>query len=134
MSLSTLTSADRVWVSPQSIQIPSTDVLTFAFANLDRYDNNSPVVCLTKNLLLRIEIGANSIPLSQIFVDAKDPTNRISAKEALQTVRKLIKGLKELGLKEGECVCLHAYNNVRSLLLLKTATAAFFCFTSRRVT
>ncbi|KIX99185.1 uncharacterized protein Z520_04761 [Fonsecaea multimorphosa CBS 102226] len=80
---------DPVWTAPKSVQIPSTDILTFAFANLCQYDNSCP-----------------------IFIDANEPSNRISAQQALQTVRQLIHSLRALGLKDGECVCLHAFNNI----------------------
>ncbi|KAL2410914.1 Acyl-CoA ligase azaF [Exophiala dermatitidis] len=78
-----------VWKPSKSTPIPITDILTFAFANLGRYDNDQP-----------------------IFIDATDPSRSISALRALHVVRRLIKGLKELGLKEGDCVCLHAFNNI----------------------
>ncbi|EXJ61091.1 hypothetical protein A1O7_05244 [Cladophialophora yegresii CBS 114405] len=80
---------DSVWTSCKSVPIPSTDILTYTFGNLSRYDDDTP-----------------------IFIDANHPSHRISAKQALRTVRQLIKGLKALGLKEGECVCLHAFNNI----------------------
>ncbi|EXJ65816.1 uncharacterized protein A1O5_11057 [Cladophialophora psammophila CBS 110553] len=51
-------------------------------------------------------------PRSQIFIDANNPSNRISAQQALQTVRQLTHGLSALGLKHGGCVCLHAFNNI----------------------
>ncbi|OAP57860.1 hypothetical protein AYL99_08598 [Fonsecaea erecta] len=92
MSLSQQSPADAVdpvWTAPKSIQIPSTDILTFAFANLSQYDNSCP-----------------------IFIDANDPSNRISAQQALQTVRELIHSLRALDLKDGECVCLHSFNNI----------------------
>ncbi|OCT45526.1 hypothetical protein CLCR_01475 [Cladophialophora carrionii] len=80
---------DSVWTSCKSVPILSTDILTYTFGNLSRYDDDTP-----------------------IFIDANHPTHRIRAKQALRTVRQLIKGLKALGLKEGECVCLHAFNNI----------------------
>ncbi|EXJ80060.1 hypothetical protein A1O3_08346 [Capronia epimyces CBS 606.96] len=89
MSLSTSLSTHAVWTSSKSMPIPATDILTFAFANLGQYDNEQP-----------------------LFVDASDPTNSISALRAFQVVRRLIRGLKDLGLQEGDCVCLHAFNNI----------------------
>ncbi|OQV07844.1 AMP-binding enzyme domain-containing protein [Cladophialophora immunda] len=80
---------DPVWTAPKSIQIPSTDILTFAFANLSQYDNSCP-----------------------IFIDASNPSNRISAQQARRTILQLTHGLRALGLKDGECVCLHAFNNI----------------------
>jgi acyl-CoA synthetase (AMP-forming)/AMP-acid ligase II len=55
----------------------------------------------------------------QIFVDANDPSNQLSATQARRMVLQLIAGFKRLGLKEGDCVCLHAFNCVRARLLLK---------------
>jgi hypothetical protein len=51
-------------------------------------------------------------PRPQIFIDAINPSNSVSASQAVRTVLQLIDGLKARGLKEGECVCLHAFNNV----------------------
>ncbi|EXJ93290.1 hypothetical protein A1O1_01682 [Capronia coronata CBS 617.96] len=89
MPPSTVLATGAVWTSSESLTIPSTDILSFVFANLDQYDNDKP-----------------------IFIDAADPTNSISARRAFHVTRRLIKGLKDLGLQEGDCVCVHAFNNI----------------------
>ncbi|KAK6380717.1 hypothetical protein LTS17_004917 [Exophiala oligosperma] len=94
MSLSSASTTDHIWTSPQSLlswskETLTTDIVTFAFANLGQYDKNKP-----------------------IFIDAKDPTKSISASQAYTTVCQLVNGLKNLGVKEGDCVCLHAFNNI----------------------
>ncbi|KAK4947388.1 hypothetical protein LTR10_013756 [Elasticomyces elasticus] len=77
------------WTASKSVVIPSTDILTFAFANLGQYDKDKPV-----------------------FINAKNPSESISASQAYRVVCQLVKGLKALGIKEGDCVCLHSYNNI----------------------
>lgn len=122
MSLSTSSSAHHVWTASKSLVIPPTDVLTFAFANLGQYDKNRPVSCLNTGAY---KIGNADLGCpAQIFINAKNPSESVSASRAYHIVRQLVTGLKGLGIKEGDCVCLHSYNNVRILLLLKTAAAA----------
>ncbi|KAI9801312.1 MAG: hypothetical protein M1833_002882 [Piccolia ochrophora] len=48
----------------------------------------------------------------QIYVDVNDPRRSFSANEARTLVRKLISGFKANGLEAGDCVCLHAFNDV----------------------
>ncbi|KAJ9601993.1 hypothetical protein H2200_013552 [Cladophialophora chaetospira] len=81
--------ADSVWTSPHSLEIPSADIFTYTFGNLSQYDNDDA-----------------------IFIDGINPTNKISANQALQTVSRLVKGLKASGLEDGDCVCLHSLNNI----------------------
>ena len=50
----------------------------------------------------------------EIYIDPDDPGRSITASEARTTVRKLIAGFKAAGLQRGDCVCLHAFNDVRS--------------------
>ncbi|KIW13619.1 hypothetical protein PV08_08810 [Exophiala spinifera] len=90
MSLPNASNTDHIWTSPQSLKEPSAaDIVTFTFANLGQYEKNKP-----------------------IFIDAKDPTQSVSASQAISTMRQLVNGLKDLGVKEGDCVCLHAFNNI----------------------
>lgn len=48
----------------------------------------------------------------QIWVDAQDPSSRISARNARTTIRRLVGGFKAHGVREGDCICLVAFNNV----------------------
>ena len=51
----------------------------------------------------------------KIYIDTEDPTRSLSAAKARTTVTKLIAGFKAVGLKKGDCVCVHAFNDVSSL-------------------
>lgn len=137
MSLSTDSSTGHFWTSSKSLsgaaeEILTTDVLTFTFANLSRYDNDKPVSCLNLETL-RSRNGANK-DLIQIFIDAKNPSHFVSASQASEIVARLVKGFERIGIKEGDCVCLHAYNNVRFLCCSKRLFPPPFCFTICRVT
>jgi non-ribosomal peptide synthetase component E (peptide arylation enzyme) len=46
-------------------------------------------------------------------VDALDTSRSISNRQARAIVEKLAAGFKKAGLKEGDCVCMHAFNDVR---------------------
>lgn len=48
----------------------------------------------------------------KIYIDAENAQRSLSASEARVTVRKLVAGLKAKGLKPGDCVCVHAFNDV----------------------
>jgi hypothetical protein len=50
----------------------------------------------------------------QIYVDAADPTRSISAAEAKSLIRKLASGFHVAGVRHGDCVCVHAFNDVSS--------------------
>ena len=56
----------------------------------------------------------------QVWIDAYDESNRITASEAKSKVRRMIGGLRKHGLKLNDSVCVHSYNNVwlRSSLLI----------------
>ncbi|KAG8533018.1 putative NRPS-like protein biosynthetic cluster [Bacidia gigantensis] len=47
-----------------------------------------------------------------IYIDAEDLARAYTASEARTSVRKLIAGLKAAGLNKGDCVCVHAFNDV----------------------
>ena len=49
----------------------------------------------------------------EIYIDPENRTS-ISANEARAYVRKFVAGWKAVGLKPGDCVCVHAFNNVRA--------------------
>ncbi|KAI1614796.1 4-coumarate-CoA ligase [Exophiala viscosa] len=79
-----------VRTATKSLVIPPADIFTFAFANLGQYDKNKPIFVHPRN----------------------DESESISASQAYLVVCQLIEGLKELGVKEGDCVILHSYNNI----------------------
>ena len=55
---------------------------------------------------------------TKIYIDPENRQRSISANEARSTVRKFVAGWKAVGLKPGDCVCVHAFNDVRAMLLL----------------
>lgn len=55
---------------------------------------------------------------TKIYIDPENPQGSISAREARVYVRKFVAGWKAVGLKPGDCVCVHAFNDVRARLLL----------------
>jgi long-subunit acyl-CoA synthetase (AMP-forming) len=52
----------------------------------------------------------------KIYIDPAHPTRSLTANEARSMVRKLVAGFKAKGLQKGDCVCLHAFNDVRAQL------------------
>jgi hypothetical protein len=47
-----------------------------------------------------------------VFVDALNPSRAFQVKEIEPTVRKLVAGLKAYGVRDGDCLCVHAHNDV----------------------
>lgn len=54
---------------------------------------------------------------TKIYIDPENRQRSISANEARTMVRKFVAGWKAVGLKPGDCVCVHAFNDVRATLL-----------------
>ena len=48
----------------------------------------------------------------KIYIDSDNPNRSITANGARRMVRKLVAGFKAVGLQPGDCVCLHAFNDV----------------------
>ncbi len=57
---------------------------------------------------------------TKIYIDPEDSRRSISANEARAYVRKYVAGWKAVGLKPGDCVCVHAFNDVRPKVLIST--------------
>lgn len=51
--------------------------------------------------------------MQKIYVDAKDPSRSYSSNQARVFIRRMIAGFQAAGLKKGDCVCLHSFNDVR---------------------
>ncbi len=49
---------------------------------------------------------------TKIYIDPENRQRSISANEARVIVRKFVAGWKAVGLKPGDCVCVHAFNDV----------------------
>jgi hypothetical protein len=47
-----------------------------------------------------------------IYIDAADPSRFYTHRQARKTVRQIAAGLKAQGLRRGDCVCLHSFNDV----------------------
>ncbi|KEF51265.1 uncharacterized protein A1O9_12615 [Exophiala aquamarina CBS 119918] len=79
----------HAWSSADMVDIPHTDILTFAFERVDQLESDKP-----------------------IFIEAGDPKRSFTPAQVLRLVRQLAKGLRQHGLKDGDCVGLHSYNNI----------------------
>lgn len=51
--------------------------------------------------------------LVQMYIDARNTERSISNNQAKAIVRKLVAGFHAAGLKRGDCVVLHSFNDVR---------------------
>lgn len=51
---------------------------------------------------------------TKVYIDPENHQRSISANEARTYVRKFVAGWKAVGLKPGDCVCVHAFNDVRA--------------------
>ncbi|GKZ23751.1 hypothetical protein AbraIFM66951_000595 [Aspergillus brasiliensis] len=71
-----------------SIDIPVQDIISWIFDQA-RYDVDKPV-----------------------YIDASDPSRSISWRQARTLVRQLAAGLRAAGLENGDCVCLHSFNDI----------------------
>lgn len=60
---------------------------------------------------------------TKIYIDPENRARSISANEARAYVRKFVAGWKAVGLRPGDCVCVHAFNNVRPRRLLSSLPA-----------
>ncbi|RAL63247.1 hypothetical protein DID88_004325 [Monilinia fructigena] len=69
------------------------------------------------------------IKMPKIYIDARDPSRSISANQARTITRKLVSGLHAAGLKRGDCVCLHSFNDIYYPMLFLGIIAAGGIFT-----
>ncbi len=86
---------------PEGIPIPDLcqmDLVSWTFGNQE-YDQNS-----------------------KIYVAPDHPSRSITANGARCMVRKLVAGFKAMGLQPGDCVCLHAFNDVSFFAVWSEAT------------
>ena len=78
------------FLAKQHVQVPTKDLLSWIFDDI-KYDWDKPM-----------------------YVDASDPSQSISERQAKSIVRKLAAGFRNAGLQPGDTVCLHAANHVHS--------------------
>ncbi|CZT20000.1 related to acyl-CoA synthetase [Ramularia collo-cygni] len=69
-------------------EVPHLDLLSWLFADVE-VDREKP-----------------------IFIDTVDESQRLNIHQAVALIRKLIAGLRTIGLKVGDAVCLHAFNHI----------------------
>lgn len=93
------------------IDVPSTDLLTWLFGNEAIHDPDRPV---TKPRKIPPPHAHADLIVWQLYVDALDPTRRLTFSQARTAIRSMIKGLHSLGIEKGSCVCLHSFNVIPS--------------------
>ena len=84
------------FLAQEHLPIPTRDILSWCYDNRHAYDQDKP-----------------------IYVDAAHPERSISAKQAYKLIRRLIAGFRAAGLKKGDCVCIHAFNNLYYPILVQ---------------
>jgi 4-coumarate--CoA ligase len=78
------------FLSQQEVEVPTQDITSWLFSrNLEISDANDP-----------------------IFIDAEHPSRNYTHSTAKSTVRKLVAGLRAHGLRDGECICVHSFNDI----------------------
>ncbi|KAK6384286.1 hypothetical protein LTR65_009660 [Meristemomyces frigidus] len=76
------------FLAEQHYPIPTKDILSWTFDDY-KHDWDEP-----------------------IYIDALKPSNAFSARQAQTVVRQLVAGFRAVGLKKGDCVCIHSFNDV----------------------
>ncbi|KAB8226882.1 acyl--CoA ligase [Aspergillus alliaceus] len=87
------------------VELPTTDAISYIFAN-PRYDRDEP-----------------------IYIDANDTSRSISYNQARTIIRKLIAGLRAWGVRQGDCVALHSFNDIYYCMLALAIVGAGGIFT-----
>ena len=99
------------FAAERHVPVPTKDLLSWTFDD-PPFDQDEPVLLNFRNLHVII---ANIF--FQIYIDAKDPSRSVSSNQARVLIRKLVAGLQAAGLKKGDCVCLHSFNDVGFLVM-----------------
>ncbi|KAK5121310.1 hypothetical protein LTR85_005476 [Meristemomyces frigidus] len=89
----------------QHLPIPTKDLLSWCHDNRSAFDQDKA-----------------------IYIDCANPKRSISANQAYTLIRKLTAGFRAAGLQKGDCVCLHAFNNLYYPLLVQGIVGAGGCF------
>ncbi|GFF31159.1 putative acyl-coenzyme A synthetase [Aspergillus lentulus] len=77
----------------ERVLLPSVDVISYIFDNT--YDANRP-----------------------IYIDVNNPSRSISCAQARKIVRQLIAGLRAWGVKPGDCIAIHSFNDIHYCMLV----------------
>lgn len=84
----TRTSPIMPFLAKEHYPIPTKDILSWSFDNIN-YDHDKA-----------------------IYIDALNPKNSISTRQARTLIRKLIAGLRALGFQKGDCACINSFNDI----------------------
>lgn len=85
---------------------PDIDLLSFVFEN-GGGDQSKPVILpMTSNL------HTHRLNNLQVLIDASDASRYVTPRSARKITRQLIAGLRAEGLRPGDCVCIHSFNDV----------------------
>lgn len=76
------------FLAEQHYPVPTKDLLSWTFDNY-QHDWDEP-----------------------IYVDALNPSNAFSARQAHTVIRRLVAGFRHIGLNKGDCVCMHSFNDI----------------------
>ncbi|KAL7269829.1 hypothetical protein RUND412_007488 [Rhizina undulata] len=92
--------AGFIFKAEDTVPIPSKDILSWMF---DEKDHD---------------------PHKKIYVDAKDTSRCITYAQAKSVIRKLVEGFHDAGLKKGDCVLVHSFNDIYYSILFLGIIAA----------
>lgn len=82
------------FLAKEQIDIPTKDLLSWYFDNPE-YNHDDPV-----------------------YIDAANTSRCYTARQAREIIERLCAGFKAAGLKKGDVVCLHSFNDVSLLTAL----------------
>ncbi|KAL4894993.1 AMP-binding enzyme [Aspergillus ambiguus] len=82
------------------VPVPTTDVISYIFSNPD-YNHDEP-----------------------IYVDVHNPSRSISYNQAQSIIRKLVAGLRAWGVRKGDCVAIHSFNDIYYCMLVLAIVGA----------
>lgn len=83
-----------IFEAERHIDLPTTDILSYIF-DKPEYDQNKP-----------------------IYIDVHNPSRSISCNQARTIIRKLIAGFRAVGVKEGDCIAIHSFNDILYCMLV----------------
>jgi hypothetical protein len=97
---------------PISLSVPPVDLLTYTFEGGKTFDKAKVRLCICFYSLGRARLTTNQ----KLYFDAEDESRALSAAQVESSVKKVIAGLKSIGVGTGDCVALHLFNSVRQLI------------------
>ncbi|KAK4497617.1 hypothetical protein PRZ48_010270 [Zasmidium cellare] len=88
-----------VFKQPDQLKVPGKDITSWYFDN-PKVDDNKPV-----------------------YIDVQNPNRHYTFGQARSTIRKLVAGFRKAGLKKGDVVCLHSFNDINYPILVNGIVA-----------